>query len=448
MRNNCNLPRIAANVAATLLWAAALSHAQTWDLPAHLGDTVSKQTEGMVRLSFEQRGRYETRSGQNFGKDPDLSVGLIRTRLGVRVKPAPWIVFSAMAQDSRAPWYGPKAPNTMRDQVDLHESYFELFPDRKKGFGMMGGRKMLNYGDTRLIGSPQWSNLSRTFDMARLYYRSPRAQWEFLVVSPVKVRIGEFNHPVLGDRVWGTYDSFSGAFHKSLAEVYYLRHDQNRPGGFTGGKTADGTDRLGVNTFGARLSGPLGPGLKYTVEGALQSGKVGPARHRAAAWVSTLTRRWTIDKRALDLSAEYKFASGTANPKDTTRESTFDQLYPANHDKFGHEDLFGWRNVHNLRGQATFAATKTLSVNGLYDDIWLAQLKDALYNGQGKAVCSSATGSAGRHVGREADVFLTWKHKHLIFGAGYGHLFAGEFIRKTTPGVSPDYAYIFHGYSF
>jgi hypothetical protein len=188
--------------------------------------------------------------------------------------------------------------------------------------------------------------------------------------------------------------------------------------------------------------------LKYTLEGAAQTGHVGAARHRGAAWVSTITRRWDVFGKNLDLSAEYKYASGTEDPRDTTRVSTFDQLYGANHDRFGHTDLLGWRNLHNLRLQATHSTTKTFSVNVMYDELWLASPRDALYNSSGKAIARSADGSAGRHIGREADVFVTWKHRHFLFGAGYGYMFAGQFLRKTTPGANPSYAYVFHTYSF
>jgi hypothetical protein len=86
-------------------------------------------------------------------------------------------------------------------------------------------------------------------------------RFEFLAVSAVKVRTGEFNRPVPGDRVWGTYNVFPNVYKKNLLEAYILRHDQNRAGGFTGGSSKDGTDKLGINTFGFRLAGPLGYGV-------------------------------------------------------------------------------------------------------------------------------------------------------------------------------------------
>jgi hypothetical protein len=340
------------------------------------------------------------------------------------------------------------APNNVRDHADLQEGYIELFPESKRGFGMMAGRQMLNYGEGRVIGTPQWGNVARTYDHARLYYRLPKGRLEFLVVSPVKIRITEFNRPVLGDRVWGVYNSFPDFYGKHLLEAYLLRRNQNRPGGFTGGSRAAGTDKLGVNTLGFRLAGPAGMGLHYSTEAAVQNGKVGPASHRAGAFFALLSRRTHVAGKQLDISGEYKYASGIRNPQDTSHSRTYDQLYPANHDKFGHEDLFGWRNVHNLRSLATLAITKNFAISGMYDNIWLASRKDSLYGSGGQSLARSADGSAGRHVGQEADLFATYRFKHFLFGGGYGHVFAGEFLRKTSPGVSPTYLYLFHTYTF
>jgi hypothetical protein len=149
----------------------------------------------------------------------------------------------------------------------------------------------------------------------------------------------------------------------------------------------------------------------------------------------------------LDISGEYKYASGTKSPQDTTRSGTFDQLYPANHDKFGHEDLLGWRNIHNLRSLATLGIAKSFAINFMYNSFWLADARDSLYNGSGKAIARSATGAAGRFVGQETDLFATYKYRHFTLGAGYGHFFTGRFLQQTTPGIGPSYVYIFHTYS-
>jgi hypothetical protein len=434
-------------IPALVCWTCESLRAQNWDFGAKLGESISTQSEGRLKLGFEQRVRMETRPGATFGKDPDCETGLVRTRLSLAYQASKRLKFSTMMQDARSPWYGENAPNSIRDPFDLHEAYVEVLPDGKTGFGMTAGRMMLNYGDGRIIGTPQWGNLSRTYDHARAYYSTPHARIELLVVSPVKVRIGEFNRPVLGDRMWGMYDSFPNFWRKKLLEVYLLRRDQNRPGGFTAGSRLAGTDRLEINTLGFRMAGPLGRGLKFSMEGVAQNGRVGPADHRATAWVSSLGRRWMLNDKPLDLLAEYKFASGSRNPQDPSLSRTFDQLYAANHDRWGHQDLFGWRNNHNIKSLATYGVSKVVALNLMYNNTWLASARDSLYSGSGKAISRSANGSAGRHVGQEADLFVTFKYRHFQWGAGYGRFFAGQFIERTTPGKSPSYAYISQTYS-
>jgi hypothetical protein len=395
---------------------------------------------GTLRFSFEFRDRLETRTGVGFGLSPDLENPLFRTRVGAEYKPLSWLKLSAMGQDARAPLYGTPAPNTARDTMDLHEGYLEFFPDEKTGFGATVGRRMVSYGEGRLIGVPQWSNTSRTYDVAQLYYRLPRARLEVLMVSVVKVRPDEFNRPELGDRLWGTYDSFPGLVPKGLAEFYVLRREQNRPGGFTGAGT------LGVTTVGGRATGPLPMALKYSVETAGQTGHVGLQSQRGYAWYSNLSRRVSLG-RPVDLAIEYKYASGSDDLK-SSHNGTFDQLYAANHDKFGHEDLFGWRNIHNLRSLDTVQIYKGVALNVMYDNFWLASARDSLYNGQGRPIVTDPKGASGRHVAQELDCYGTYSRSGFTFGAGFGHLFAGEFLRKTTPGVNTRYLYIFQSYSF
>jgi hypothetical protein len=421
--------------------------AQEWDWGARLAEYLSTATNGTFTIGLEERERYENHSGQSFGKDPDLFTGLVRTRFSMTWKPVRWLKLSGMIQDSRAPWYGDNAPNTVRDPAGLHEAFVEIRPDEKTGFGLSAGRRMLNYGEGRVIGTPQWSNLSRTYDHGRVWFATKRVRFEALLVSPVKIQLNGFSQPNLGDRVWGMYNSFPDLFRKSVVEVYLLRHDQNRIGGFTGGSTAAGTDRVGINTLGFRMAGPLGDGVKYSLEGAGQNGMSGPAHHRAEAWYSWIGRRWEVGRHDFDAGIEYKFASGSRNPADANLSRTYDQLYPANHDKFGHEDLLGWRNLHNLRSLETFAVTKNFAVNFMYNQFWLASARDSLYNSSGKSIARSANGTAGTHVGQEADVFGTYKYHHFTFGAGYGYFAPGRFLKLTTPGVSPTYVYVFHTYS-
>src|SRR5262249_22749539 len=222
-----------------------------------------------------------------------------------------------------APWYGSPAPNNVRDPADLQEGYVQLFPKHTTGFGLMAGRVMLNYGEGRLIGSPQWANTARTYDHAHGSFATARVQGEALLASPVRVRTDDFNWPVLGERVWGVYSTVPEIRKNASFDLYVLRHDQNRPGGFTGGSKTAGTDLLRVNMLGFRLTGSLTHGWKYDLEGVAQNGKVGSGTHRAGGWYSGVSRRWMAAGRPLDVSGEYKFASGSGDPGDASRSRTF-----------------------------------------------------------------------------------------------------------------------------
>lgn len=421
--------------------------AQSWDPGSWAVNGVKENTGDKLNFTLEQRVRYESRTGSSFGNGVDVETGLVRTRLGLTYKPVEWIKFSGMVQDSRAPWYGANAPNAVRDQADLQEGYVELFPATKSGFGLTAGRMMLNYGEGRLIGTPQWGNLSRTYDHTRAYWRTEHAQLEVLFVSPVKVRIGEFNRPELGDHIWGTYDVFPDLIHKSKVEAYALRRDQNQPGGFVGGSASAGTDKLGIDTFGFLVSGPVAGNVKYSIESAWERGKVGPADLSGRAWYSSLSRRWMVSGKTLDVTADYKYASGTDNPSDVLHTGTFNQLYAANHNVFGHQDLFAWQNLHTVRGVVSYSLFKNFTLSCMYFDFRLASARDGLYGASGKQIARSAAGTAGTHVGQEADLFGTYKYGHFTFGAGYGHFFTGQFVNKTTPGVGPAYLYLFHTYT-
>jgi hypothetical protein len=236
------------------------------------------------------------------------------------------------------------------------------------------------------------------------------------------------------------YDTFSSVWHGASFDAYALRHSQNKIGGWTGAGT------LGTDTFGGRFYGPLPDNFAYSIEGVGQTGQMGLLSQRAYAGFAGASRKTTLFSRPFDLSLEYKFASGTGHGQ--TYGSTFDQLSPANHDKFGQEDLFGWRNLRTLKSLETLGLTKSFALNVMYSDEWLASAFDSLYNSSGSVIATSKTGSAGTRVGQELDSFVTYQHGAHLFGAGFGHFFKGQFIDETTKNINPRYLYVFQQYSF
>jgi len=420
-----------AGLAILPLWAS--------DPGQDLAESIKKATGSKLQISFEMRSRIELRDKSDFGRGLPTHANFLRTRLGLTYTPTPWIRFTALGQDSRAPLLGRPAPGTMRDPFDVQESYFEILPAAKTGPGGDLGRRMVQYGDTRLIGAPQWAYTARTYDLARAWWRTPHARFELLLVSPIKPSGTGWNRPILGDRVWGTYNSWKDLWLQSVVDVYALRHTQNRPGGFTG------LGRLRTDSVGFRWAARLSKQARFTTEGILQNGRIENAPHHAYACVGQFGYKFPLLARTMDVATEWKYASGGQS---ATASHTFDQLYPAAHDKLGHEDLLGWRNVQNLRSTAVWALTPKLSLTTMFNDSWLADRTDAAYNAQGRAIARSIRGTAGNHLGRELDFFIGWKRGAFTFAGGGGYFFTGEFFRRTTPGLGQRLFYLSHTYSF
>jgi len=406
----------------------------------HLNAVLSEKTAKRLQLSAEVKQRVENRTGILFGRDRDITADFVRLRLGVTIRPLPWMKISGLMQDTRAPFYGGPPPGNVRDPHDLQEGYIELFSPRQAGFGITVGRQMLSFGDSRLIGSPQWAYTARTWDNARLYHVSKRARLEAVFLSTIQPRGSDFNYPTLGDRIWGVYNTFKDVGVKNVVDVYVLRHDQNRPGGFTGPGT------LAVNLFGSRWAVPLPRNFRFTAEGILQNGRAGLLPHRAGAGVILVGYKTTVWNRPLDLANEYKYASGT-NPS-SGKSGTFDQLYPAAHDKLGHIDLLGWKNVHNVKSLSTLNMSKQWSFILMYNATWLADRRDGVYTAQGRLIVRSADGSAGRYVGQEVDLFTNYQAGSFNIAGGIGQFVPGGFIRRTTPGAFSRLIYLSTSYSF
>jgi len=435
--------RLLGHVSSALLLAKLLAGSASSageDPLQHANQELKAATKSVVFFTFEERTRWEQKFGVNFGRSVDQQDMLSRIRIGLGVRPVSWLTVYAMGQDARVPFYGVSAPNTMRDPMDLQEAYVKLFDRVDTGVGAEFGRSMLDYGESRLIGSPQWSNVSKAYDQGRMYYRTSKARFEILMVSPVKVLPDAFNTPDLGERIWGTYNTFRDLWHGVSVDAYALRHSQSKIGGWTG------AGALGTDSFGGRLYGPLLDGLAYSLEGIGQTGHVGLIQQRAYAWFAGVSEKATVLHRSLFNSAEYKLASG--NRLGATDSGTYDQLSPANHDKFGQEDLFGWRNLKTFKVLETYGVTKRLALNVMYTDDWLFSASDSLYNSQGSSIAVSKKGTASTHVGQELDGFVTYKCGAHTFGAGVGHFFKGEFVEDAALHINPRYMYVFQQYSF
>ena len=180
--------------------------------------------------------------------------------------------------------------------------------------------------------------------------------------------------------------------------------------------------------------GKLPLGLDYGTEIADQVGS--SAGDRVRAWAGHWVVGYTLANKRYRprIFTELNRASGDANPRDGIRGG-FDPLFPSTHDKLGLTDLFTWTNLVHSRTGLGFTLRPRLTVTLAYNSFWLANARDALYVG-GKAVARSGDGSAGRHVGQQADLQATWApSRSTQVNAGCGRLFPGGFLDRTTASV-------------
>jgi hypothetical protein len=395
-----------------------------------------------MRFGGEFRTRFEGYDGGGFKPATSDAYMLSRLQLNLTIKPTSWLKFFAEGQDARAIGKSPAAP-PFQNTWDIRQAYVELGGGEKQMFGLRMGRQEVNFGDQRVIGGLNWTNTARTFDAVRgtVHYNGYRLDaFSMSVVNQVD---GTWDHHQQGNNLHGLYGGIEKLVPRATIEPYVLWRLQPSV------RNEAGTiARLDEKVLGIRWVGKLPMGFDYGLEMVKQLGSLGANDVRAWAghWVIGVTdAKARLKPRGF---LEYNYATGDGNPKDGVI-GTYDQLYPTSHDKYGLADQVGWRNIKDFRAGIETKPAKNVTAAIVYHDWLLANRYDALYNAASAAIARSANGSAGTHVGQELDLIGTWTfYKPLQISAGFGHIFPGEVLRKTTPGVSYNYPYAMFTYQF
>ena len=409
--------------------AGMVLFAQSVDRSAPLTEPLNSELPRWLRVGAEERVRMEYVAGSGFKPIGDLYL-LNRLRVNTDVIPAPWLRFRFQAEDSRV--FGQNtlpAPASQKNAMDLRVGYVQFASEEKGLVSMRLGRQILDFGDGRVLADPNWSNVGRTFDAARLTLRRGNLKVDLFSGVSVKIDATNFDDPAPGEHLHGAYGSVRDLVPGATIEPYVLWRLEHAYKGEDGR-----SGNLDARTAGVRWAGKLPWQLDYTAEIALQRGNW--ATDSVSAWMGhwVVGRTMPGPKGRTRVYFEYNRASGDADPKDG-RHQAFDILFPASHDKYGLTDLFCSSNVVHLRPGVQVKLRRNLTAGAAYDDFWLASARDSLYVG-GKSVARSTAGTAGTHVGREGDLQATWSVTPAMqVIVGYGRLFPGEFLKKTTSGV-------------
>jgi hypothetical protein len=389
-----------------------------------------------LKLSGEFRTRVEGRTGFSFVPNNNDAYGLFRTRLNVELAPLPWLDIFGQAQDAHAIGYdNGRALTTIEDPLDLRQAYIRL--GKPKGWiKFTVGRQLLSYGDQRLIGPLDWTNVSRSFDAARLELGTDNYKVDLFASSVVVNNpAGAIDHSVPGHDLHGAYGSLKKIVPFTVFEPYLLW----KVGGVD--EWSGGMRLASVRDLPALM------GFDYTLEMVRQWGHNGLLNREAYAGALVLGKTLPVAWK-LRFSAEYDIASGNRNPNGKNVE-TFDQLYPTEHFFSGPLDVMGWQNMRQPRVGVDIKPTKKLQFQGDYRWDSLDSARDALYDSTGKVSVKPKAGNTARDVGTELNFTAQWSATPVWrIGAGVGHLFPGEFLKLNSSGSPMTFPYGFVQRSF
>lgn len=400
-----------------------------------------------LRLSGEFRDREEGRTGYGFKPGSDDAYGLTRVRLGFDITPTSWLHGFVQARDSEVIGANPKNVTTsMKDVFDLNQAYIEFRNGENGWFSLKTGRQELLIGDERLIGRSNWSNATRSFDAVRLTLRNQDvgALLDVFASSVVKDYPTSLDQVQAGRNLYGFNLGLSKLIPRASIEPYvYLKSVPT----VTGVDKVKGDERL--YTSGVRWAGTIPGGFDYRARYSIQSGHFADSSIHAWAWYTILG--YTIPKTRFEprFSIEYNYASGNRSIGNPV-VGTFDLLYPTTHQWDRITDLFGEENIRDLKPGFDFRPVPKLKVRFVLSELSLASRYDSLYDTTGAVLVKVPKGGAlSRDIGKEGDVYGTYDvNRRLQLGAGFGHLYAGQFIKQNTPGSSASYPYGFLDYHF
>lgn len=432
-------------LAPILVLAVAPLFGQSADTPTSVldqkpSDLINRELPYWIRLGGQQRLRFEGLYPGSYAAGKDYYL-LYRTRIDLTIKPFHWLTLFGQGQDARI-YMEDRAKPAPPYKVSwgLRQAYVGLGNLENGRVSMIVGRQEINLGDQRLVGSSDWGNAARSFDAVRLRLRSKAYRLDAFSASVVNHVAAGFEHHTPGNNIHGLYGGLDRLVPGATVEPYLLW--RVAPVSLSPTSEVGPPGKLNQKTIGVRLNGKWAHGFDYNVEMAKQFGRVG--QDGISAWAG----HWLVGKAFSSVWSkprwvlEYNYASGDENRVDGTR-GTFDQIYPTAHAKYGYSDAVGWRNIRDAHTALELKLTKRWSAGMGFHDYWLANRHDGLYDASSALVARSPNGTAGTHVGVGLDAFGSYDlSQTLKLGAGYGRLFTGEFLNRTTNGNDLDYPYI------
>jgi hypothetical protein len=187
-------------------------------------DRLNESLPRWRHFGGEYRDRVEGPEGIGYTATNDFSL-LDRFRLNVAIQPAQWLSFYGEVQDARI-FFNHHLPSTNpnQDSWTLWQAYAEVGSSTAGWADVFAGRQVLAFGDERVIGPSNWTNVSRTFDVARLDLHHTGYKVGVLAASVVPASNGFLHRAIAGNNLYGVYGSLANVIPQATFEPYlFLR---------------------------------------------------------------------------------------------------------------------------------------------------------------------------------------------------------------------------------
>ena len=440
--------------------------------------TFAAVTGDKVKIGGRVATRAEYRNNANFGSSGASSTHSFivqNTSINFGYDLTPDLGFYINLQDSRV-WGGQSTATTNvggtgapvgvigfntvggihGNSFGIREGYISIKNLFHKKLNAKIGRQKLVFGNQRILGHFDWSNVGWSFDGVRLDYQSSEKsshvfgwfrQAEDDCGSPTSLcQAGSAANGSRDSDFLLFYNTFKNIPKHTIEPYWIYVFDGRTNAGFTTGGTG-GNGRLQPDQkrhmLGLRINGK--PGIvDYTGEfvwqlGRQKNGLGGENTINAVALAVNAGVTLPVPmKPRIAFELDYATGSGV-NRGATGGRTTFENFWPTNHLHYGYMDLMGWKNMLSFGPQFSVKPSK----NGTFKiHLWWHRLADAdddWYGaGQGAQFGGTRVGNDEKEIGNELDIVYV----HKLFGGkstvniGYGHFFTGDYIKKSGAGSS------------
>jgi hypothetical protein len=336
---------------------------------------------------------------------------------------------------------GPRSSDI--DQFNLHQAFVDVkIPSgANSAFTLRSGRQNMIFGDQRLIGVSDWTNVRRTFDAFRGTLGMSGNTVDVFYARPVLPAKYRFDNDVPGTDIAGVYETWQvpGALAKTRTQLELYLLYVNRES-ITFNQTTAGETRY---TLGARLTATPRP-FDIDIEFDYQLGRFSGEDIRAYSVAAIGGYTFENTRFAPRAFLGFDIASGDRR---NGSANTFDQLFPSGHNQFGQIDAIGRQNIIDVHPGLDLTLLENqpyvqhLALTIEYRQFWRQSNTDAVYASNG-TVLRASDGSSATEIGGEIDLRMNWRiHRHTNFYAGYSHFFHGPFIQETGPHNDIDFLY-------